>query len=789
MHRRGWFAVLAFGVGLLLVVVLVLGAVRLGVARSRLPERGTQTEWVPGCPAEVEVRLDGLGVPHIRTGSVQALWFAQGYLHARDRFFQMELARRLAAGRLAEVFGEAALPSDRKMRTWRLAATARRQTVLLDGESRAVLEAYADGVNAAIERWGRWICPETWLMGVDPEPWRPEHTLAIGLLLQLDLSWSMGEEFQRAEQLARLGRERAVDLWGWSPSEAQAWIPPGDVTVSPRRPDEPIRWPMSGVGSNNWALAPRRTSTGRPIVASDPHLGVQLPVPFSLVHLSGPGIHAVGASLPGTPGVLIGHNEHVAWSFTMAMLDDQDLFVLTLDETGESELVDGSWVRLRTLTEEIGVRWQDEPEVLEVRVSEHGPLVRDTGDQALAMSWTGFAGNGMVRPVLDLNRSVSAEDAALAWDGVIGPSMSLVAADTDGHIVLQVVGLAPDRGRGAGRLPAPGADSRWSWRGYLPMSRNPSSVDPENGVLATANHDFYSEGDADMDRRLPGDFASPWRVRRIRRVLEARDDWSVQASLRLQQDVVSERAIAMVRLLRPELEENGGPSASALLGWNGVMDAAGVAPHVYSRLLLELGQAVGKDELGVTEAGSGGIGAEPLLRLLAGGMSDEWWDDRSTPSRENRAEIIERALAAVDRRHPTEPWGEVHRIDFRHPLSDLPLAGRLLAGAWNRGPLPAGGDNTTVNATYWSRRRPFDVAAMPALRMVMDVGDWDRTVAITPLGQSGRPWSSHYADQIRLWGSGAAIELPFSDAAVDAATEARITLHAKPDDTTDTAPR
>jgi penicillin amidase len=308
------------------------------------------------------------------------------------------------------------------------------------------------------------------------------------------------------------------------------------------------------------------------------------------------------------------------------------------------------------------------------------------------------------------------------------------------------------------------------------MSRNPRVADPPEGAVATANHDFYSEGDVGMDARLPGDFASPWRVRRIRSILAARDDWSVSASLRLQRDIVSERAIALLRLIRPELEAHGGPAASELLGWDGSMAPGLTAPHVYSTLLLELGRAAGGDELGPPGIGSSGLGAEPLLRLLAGGMSKDWWDDLSTVPREGRGEIIARALDAVDRRRPEAPWGEVHTVEFRHPLSELPMVGRWLATAWNRGPIATGGDNTTVHATYWSRRRPFAVAAMPAMRLVMDVGDWDRSVVVLPLGQSGRPWSSHYADQIRLWQSGGAVELPFSDRAVDAAARIRWVL-------------
>lgn len=775
MIRRGWFLTLLAVVVLALVAVLVLGSVRFGIARSRLPERGERVERVPGCPSESEIRIDTHGIPHIKTDDEDALWFVQGYVHARDRFFQMELARRVASGRLAEILGPRALASDRRMRTWRLASSARRQTALLDAESRAVLDAYAAGINAALDQFGTRISPEIWMIGMDPEPWMPENSLEIALLLQLDLSWSMGEEFQRAVQLTRLGRERAVELWGWSPNEARAWIPPAEIKVSPRGENEPIRSPMSGVGSNSWALSPEKTATGRALLATDPHLGVGLPGPFSMVHLNGPGIHVAGASVPGAPGVFVGHNEHVAWSFTAAMLDDQDLFLLTLDEDEENELVDGTWLRLRTVTEEIDVRWQDEPVVLKVRMSEHGPLVRDDG-QALALSWTGRSGTGMVKALLDLNRAVSVTDAALAWDGVIGPSLNLVAADTAGHILQQVVGLVPDRGRGAGRLPAPGADSRWGWRGFLPMGSNPKSLNPENGVVASANHDLWGEGDHPASSAMPGDFAAPWRVRRIRAALGSRDDWGVLSTMELQRDVVSQRAIAVLKLLREDLVDHGGRSATELLEWDGRMSRDKSAPLLYSRLLLDLGIAVGADEMNGRRSPDSGIDAEALVRLLAGGLGNSWWDDVTTAETEDRTVIMQRTLDALDAASDSRRWGDAHRVVFNHPLTEVPVVGRLLAGAWNRGPIASEGDNVTINATYWSERRPFEVAAMPALRFVTDVGNWDASLAVMPLGQSGRPWSSHYADQLPLWRSGGAFKVPFSDAAVEASAEARLTL-------------
>ena len=293
---------LAIVVLLGLATVFALTHLRMRAAASRLPERGSVREIVAGCPARVQVTLDGRGIPHVRSESETAMWFSLGYLHARDRFFQMELARRSGAGRLAEIFGETALNSDRTMRTLRLAASARRQSTMLSADERRIFDAYTAGINAAVDQFGRWIAPEIWLLGVDPEPWRVEDSLTIGLLLQLDLSWAMGEELKRAIEFARLGRERAVDLWGWTPAQARAWIPPGDGVSYPRRDYEPITPPMGTYGSNSWAVSAQRSASGRPLLANDPHLGVQMPGTFFAVHLQGPRTHVAGASVAGLPG-------------------------------------------------------------------------------------------------------------------------------------------------------------------------------------------------------------------------------------------------------------------------------------------------------------------------------------------------------------------------------------------------------------------------------------------------------------------------------------------------------
>ena len=775
MIRRAWFVLLAIPVLLGVVAVLALTHLRMRAASSRLPERGSVTETVVGCPARVQVLLDERGIPHVESASESAMWFSLGYLHARERFFQMELGRRAGAGRLAEIFGESALNNDRKMRTLRLAASARRQSALLSPEERRVLESYAAGVNAAINRFGKWIAPESWLLGVEPEPWQIEDSLTIGLLLQLDLSWAMGEELKRAVELARLGRERAVDLWGWTRTQARAWIPPGEGVSQPRRDYEPITPPMGGLGSNSWAVSSTRSALGRPLLANDPHLGVQMPGSFFAVHLRGPRTHVAGASIAGIPGVIIGHTEDVAWGLTLAMVDDQDLFTVTLDDAGTRELIDGRWQSLRTVTEDVSVRWQEAPVLLKVRFSRHGPLVREQRGETLALSWTGFQGPSMASAILGMNRARSVAEAGAAWDRVLGPAMNLVAADSNGHILHQVVGWVPDRGSGAGRLPSPGSDSRWAWSGFRRVAAEPR-LDPPNGFVATANHDFFGEGDFPERDRFPGEFAPPWRVRRLRRALAARSDWTVNDFADLQGDVVSGRAIAVLRQLRPEFEERKGMSAEELMAWDAKMDMGSTAATLFSSFMLELEAAVADDE-----AKRDGLEWNPLgtgeVAAPVGGWSRRVVVERCRRFRQPDQDGYSRSGARRPRpARAARELGGGPPGDLR-PSADPAFVCSKAGGRFvEQGPVCRRREQCDDQRALLERAGPVRGDAIPAMRFVADVGNWDDTVLVLPVGQSGRPWSRHYSNQISSWLNVEAVRFPFSREAVDSAAVVRLEL-------------
>ncbi len=768
--------------GALAVSALVLGSVgwfRAESGASRLPAEGVVKEVLPGMRTPARVVLDRAGVPHVQAENERDAWFLEGYLHARERFFGMEVSRRAASGRLAEIFGEAALPDDRKLRTWRLAAVARRQTgELTDGE-RDALDAYVAGVNAALDRWGRWIAPEIALLGVEPEPWKVEDSLGIGLLFQLGVSQAMGEEMDRAVELGSLGRARAIDLWGWTNEQARRWIPP-NAGETPRNADDAIIVGMSGLGSNQWALAGSKTASGRPLLANDPHLSVSMPSPWFPIHLTAPGLNVAGVSLPGAPGIMIGHTDGVAWGFTMAMLDDQDLFQIELDPSGHRERWNGSWVPLQVVEERFDVLGWKEPIQTEVLVSRHGPVVRRRGERALALTWSALREPSPLGVFLTMDHAETVEQTLAAWQGAVGPGMNLAAADTEGHILHGVVGRVPERGHGAGRLPAPGNDPRWDWRGLRPERENPMKEDPDAGFVATANHDLFAEGDYPESEFFPGEFDSPWRIRRIRQVLEGSGDWTVAGCLGLQMDVVSERARTMLFLLQPELREHGGWTASVLLSWDGRMKAGSAAPFVLTRLMNRLIDVVGGDEARRAGVEGSFLGPAELVRLLAGALDPAWWDDVETPAKEDRAAIVRRVLDELDAEHDGRPWGAVHTVTFRHPLGRAPVMGPLLDRLLSPGPFPVGGDGSTVNRAAYLRKRPYGVAVIPSMRFVADVGAWDNSILIVPPGASGRPWSPHFDDQIPEWRNGGSVSLPFSRSAVEASAQAVLELQPAP---------
>ena len=775
--RKTGLRVLQLTCVVLVCAVAGLAVLRVGTGTSRLPERGVERRTVVGLDTNVLIRIDVLGVPHVRAGSTADLWFAQGYVHARDRFFQMELARRTAKGCLSEIFGDRMLQIDRMFRTWRLAAAGRRQVVDLDRQELDALTAYTRGVNAAIEEFGRWLAPELVLLDVRPVPWTVEDSVAVGLLLSVRERPAMMAEIERAIELDRLGREVVLDLWGWSRREARRWIPDIDLDTQPMDVSEPFRPPFGSSIGTAWAIGGHRTGSGYPIVTVDPVDRVIVPVAWYVMHLQCPGVQLAGLSVPGVPAIVSGHTDQVAWGLIPSGFDDQDLFRLEVDETGRRERIDDRWWNLRIVVDEIGVRGYAEPVLHEVKVSRVGPVVRERNREALAMAWCAFEGRTPIGALLRTATAASIDDVVDAWDGVGGSAFNVVAADRDGGISHHLVGSLPVRGRGAGRLPSPGADSSWHWIGQRTIDDGFARTVSGDGMVVAGTFDPFSEGDLDTPRdAAPGDFDAPWRRRRIVAALERSTRWDIISTLELQTDLRDSRAAMLLQLMRPDLQEHGGPTARELLSWDGRMQAESVAASRYVHLVHHLCAAVGDDEAVRDGLARGVITPDRLTALLGGAIRDDWWDDVRTIRRESRREIIASVLDDLDQQRRVQAWGDLHRIEVQHVLGGVPL----LKDAWSRGPFFVGGsDATLLVSPCRSGSGETEVCAASAwqsARLIMDLGNWDHMVAVLPMGQSGRVWSQHYDDSQGDWLHGRPRLVPFSEERIEEQTKARIIL-------------
>jgi len=764
---------------LILLPILTLAHLRYSSSISRLPESGKEICQLPGINAALDIALDYRGIPHISAENRKDLYFAQGFVEARDRFFQMDMARRSAQGKLAELLGEKSVERDRVARTLRFGALAREQAARLNEQESLALESFTAGINAAIDKYGSWISAEVWATGIAPEPWTVEDSLAIFLRWGFEASPALSGEIQRWNELSHYGPELAPRLWGWTRKQQRSWIPAMDQTLAPA----PLLDFMEKVygregwtgGANLWALAGSRSATGRPILANDPHQGFDAIREWYAIDLSAPGLHAAGLTLPGIPGLIIGHNERVAWGFSSSGVDDMDLYEIHLDDAGNSEVVDGKAIPLRTIREVLRIRWKDEPLSFKLQLSRSGPVIYQQRDRGIVLRWSGAETGYSLSPYLALLESRNVEESALLWKDSPQPPMIMIAADTGGHLKEQWIGLRPRRRRGAGRLPSPGYSSRWSWNGFHAFASNIHLSDPSDAFLAAANEDVFAEGNLPSSfSPIAGDYSSPWRSRRIRDRLHRRRDWSAESCLELQEDLVSLRLVALLKLLMPDLEELKDSRTSCLLSWDGVLKPDSVKASLYERLLFQLGKEIGDDEASLAGMPETAFHPDRILNLLAGGLSSEFWDDLLTTEIEDRETILRRVFKQLDSEDMTRSWGQVHGRRLRHPLGEFPLFGSFFSFMTRRNHLAYGGDDSTIFQTPLSRYRSPRLRGAPNARFVADVGAWDLSILILPTGESGRLWSAHATDQLNDWLGGQARFFPFSPQAVRASTRALI---------------
>ncbi len=738
--------------------------------RQACPEV-TGSVRLPGLGARVEVWRDSEGVPHVRAASVRDAFLVQGFVHAQDRLWHMEYDRRRAYGRWAEYAGPGALAEDRQMRRFRLMASARADYRAVNAETRALLDAYAAGVNAFL-RMTRALPIELQLLGARPEPWEPWDSAAVFTVRHV-LMGTWQTKAWRARLLRQLGPARTAYLCPGTPPNPMLIVPPGFEYTGPawdglKELSEGeaalAQLPEWESGSNNWAVAGTRTASGKPLVAGDPHRPIDVPNVYYQNHLACPEFDAIGLSFPGVPGFPhFGHNAAVAWCVTHTAADYQDLYVERFDAADPRRYeYRGEWRQAEVVRETIQVRGGAVEEI-EVTVTHHGPIV--LGDPrrgyGLAFKYTATAApNPTLESLLPMVMARSAAELELAVRPWVDPVNNLVFADVHGAIGYRTRGRVPIRPMANAWLPVPGWDGAHEWQGTIPFEELPVVRNPEGGFVATANSRVTGP---DYPHYIGMDYAPDFRTRRVVERLRALERATVADMAAIHADRVSIPAREFVEILRG-LPASDPPAKQALdvLGrWDGVIARESAAATIYAefreRLLRDL-MAPLLGPLGAEAFAGAPRGAVAHMTRFRARLAELIRrDDRTLlPPGTDWPTALVRALAAavadLGRALGPDPtaweWGRVHGTQPRHPLS---AAFPAAAGLLDPPSVAMGGDGDTVQNAGFIAAAGYGITVASVARYAFDLADWDRSAWVVPLGVSGHPGSPHYADQVTPW--------------------------------------
>ncbi|MBI2217645.1 MAG: penicillin acylase family protein [Candidatus Rokubacteria bacterium] len=740
-----------------------------------------------GLKGGVDIWRDAQGIPHVKAESTHDAFLAQGFVHAQDRLWQMAYDRRRAYGRWAECAGRDALAQDVQMRRFRLEVSSRADYDAASAETKAMLDAYAAGVNAFIATT-KALPVEFRLAGVQAEPWRPWDSSAVYKVRHVLMGLWQTKAW-RARLVRHLGAARAAELCPGTQPNPMLIVPPGVEWTGP---------PANGIaelteaeaalaflpewenGSNNWAVAGRRTASGKPLVAGDPHRPLDVPNVYYQNHVACPEFDVIGLSFAGVPGFPhFGHNRSVAWCVTHTSADYQDLYIERFQpgDPGRYEFK-GEWREARTTRETIRVRGEDAVEI-EVTETHHGPVVLGDPRSGYAMSFRYTATaepNRTFEALLPMLRASTAAEIEAAMRPWVDPVNNFVFADVHGAIGYKTRGQVPVRSRANAWVPVPGWDGAHEWQGMVPFEEMPVVRDPETGWVATANSKVVGP---DYPHYISLDFAPDFRTRRLVHHLSALEHATVDDMAAIHADRVSIPARELVDILRylSPAEPRAKAAVDLLRGWDGTMDADGVAPAIYSVFREHLMRDLMAPILGPlsSEAFAGAPrGAVTHMTRLRARLTELIRADDSTllPDGASWPAMLERALTGAvseltDLLGPDTTawrWGAIHTTQPRHTLSSaFPESASLL----DPPSVEMGGDGDTVQAGSFISGRPqegpsgrpqegpsgagYGLTSTSVARYVFDLGDWERSAWVVPLGSSGHPGSEHYADQVEAW--------------------------------------
>jgi penicillin amidase len=780
MGKRARIVVGLAGIAALLLITGFL-FVRYQIRKSFPDVSGTVV--VAGLRGPVDIARDEFGVPHIRSANEHDLMFAQGFVHAQDRLWQMDLTRRAGEGRLSELFGAATVPFDRMFRIVGIRRIAEEIEKSITPESHNRLVWYADGVNAFIETHKGAFPIEFDMLAYEPDRWTPVHTIILGRMMawQLNLSW--WTDLTMGEIAERVGLEKALDVFPTYPASVPPTVPEGEWRRTLALGSQYLKTAQAYLaftgsslligGSNAWVVSPSRSTSRGAILANDTHLHLDLPSRWYEVHLQAPGYNVRGMSIPGAPGVVVGRNDRIAWGVTNLMADDADFYVEQIDSTDTTRyLYGGRWVPMTCLQEEIAVR-NDSAQPVTIRCTGHGPIITDISTPlqhgrypyVASMRWTGSE-------IDDQFDAFNRIDLAGNWkeftEGVrefAVPGQNFVYGDVDGNIGYWCGVKLPIRSRHQGLLPLPGWDPSSEWKGYVPFDQLPHLFNPAEGYIASANNkvvdDTYPYHISDL-------WEPPSRFVRLSEKLSKKDDvFSVEDFERLQNDEYSVHAREIVPYILAAFKDStdGLPEGPLVLeylrNWHFVYAKEDIATAIYQMFFVKLLENIYLDEMGpdlfhdfllLTN-----VPIRVTTRLLEEGTSP-WFDDVTTPGIETRDDIVRKSLrqavlALIDHfgsDTKTWRWGALHTVSLVHPFGMR----KPFDVVFNLGPYQIGGGTTSLMSGEYDFNAPFTVTVGASFRMICDLANPSEMRTVLPSGQSGQVFHRHYSDQTNLWLNG-----------------------------------
>jgi len=774
---------------LVVVLLLVVGAgAGWWYARATLPKTDG-TLAVPGLGAEVRIERDGRGIPTIHAASAEGAMFGLGFVHAQDRLWQLETHHRIGSGRLAEAFGPPALETDRFLRALGVRRAAAAQWAKASPEVRSAIVAYTAGVNALLQSATQKRPAEFVVLGLQPTPWTPEDSVAWAIMMAWDLGGNWSTELLRMRLALKMPVARIDELLPPYPGEQP--LATADyaalfrgLKVDGRLGQQALLAAppsgIEGIGSNNWVVHGSHTTTGKPLLANDPHLKLSAPALWYFARIDAPGLKVAGATMPGLPFVVLGQNERVAWGFTNTGPDVQDLYLERIkpDDAGQYQTPDG-WAAFETADEIIKVKGAADV-TMRVRTTRHGPVISDSGVAAgltgpadkpafaLAMRWTALdADSTTLDAGIALARVRSVDQFIAASARYQAPMQNMVVADVDGHVGMVAAGKVPLRKPEndlKGQVPSPGWDAKYDWAGFLEPQLTPREIDPPRGWIATANQRIHAP---DYPHYLTNEWAVPYRMQRIEQLLAAKPQHDLQSLRAIQADQLS---LATMRLL-PFIKQakSSHPLAASALArlatFDGTMAADQAAPLIFWAWARHLTEGVFADDVGGPAAWRGALGGRSYRDALEGVLERNdarWCDDQSTPNVvETCAQQIDSALTkALDELQAAQGddvaawrWDRAHIARSEHrPFSRVKLLAR-----WFELRTPVGGDTYTVNVSRVNLRPDPTTQELyldehgPSLRALYDLGDPAQSRVMHSTGQSGNLFSTQYRDFVEPW--------------------------------------